>query len=170
MSQAPKSHQGTGSIHHQSTLARTVGTPCNHLPVPLAPWKPSTPDSGSSQLDKAKSDKEQYKKFAPILKWVIEHLRNKEGKEPIPSTPNLMTNNKVQRSNPLETTVSSHTSGTEKTEPSHLGPTTTTQESIAQEMQNHLLQTAQLQAVGSNVYISAWKSMTVRCYIHSSAK
>jgi len=130
--------------HHQPISVRTVDTPCNRLPTPLASWKPSTPDSGSSQLDKAKSDKEQYKKFALTLKRVIECLRNKEREKPTPSTPNLMTNNKVQESNPPETTVSNYTSGTEKTRLSHLEPTTTTQESIAQEMQNCLLQTAQL--------------------------
>ena len=41
---------------------------------------------------------------------------------------------------------------------------------VAQQMQDHLIKTALLRAAGTDVYISACKSMTVRFYIHSIAK
>ena len=41
---------------------------------------------------------------------------------------------------------------------------------VAQQMQDCLVKTALLRAAGTDVYISARKSMTVRFYIHSIAK
>ena len=54
--------------------------------------------------------------------------------------------------------------------PTNKSLTMNKREAAAQELHDELVKTARLRATGSNVYMSARKSMTIRFYVHSVAK